>query len=54
MYKHPTYGLPLSAKNLCDNCLFFEATEIAPGFGGYLEGALEAAEIITAQLTGEG
>jgi monoamine oxidase len=54
MYEHPTYGLPLSAKNLWDNCLFFGSTEIAPEFGGYLEGALEAAEIVTAQLTSEG
>lgn len=41
---HPTYGLPRSLTGLWDNQLLFSGTEVAPQFGGYIEGALEAAE----------
>jgi monoamine oxidase len=44
LYAHPTYGLPLEMTNLCHNTLHFAGTEVAPAFGGYIEGALEAAE----------
>ncbi|MEP3348262.1 MAG: NAD(P)/FAD-dependent oxidoreductase [Litoreibacter sp.] len=44
LYAHPTYGLPQVLAGLWDNRLHFSGTEVAPQFGGYLEGALEAAE----------
>ncbi|WP_299192362.1 NAD(P)/FAD-dependent oxidoreductase [uncultured Litoreibacter sp.] len=48
VYAHPQYGLPSALSGLWNNRLHFGSTEIANGFGGYLEGALEAAEL-TAQ-----
>jgi monoamine oxidase len=47
---HPTYGLPSQLTCLWDNRLHFSGTEIAPQFGGYLEGALEAAENVLKTL----
>ncbi|TYB84027.1 FAD-dependent oxidoreductase [Oceaniovalibus sp. ACAM 378] len=44
LYAHPTYGLPHVMTNLWNNRLHFAGTEVAPTFGGYIEGALEAAE----------
>ncbi len=44
LYTHPHYGMPSSLTNLWDNNLLFSGTEVATQFGGYLEGALEAAE----------
>lgn len=44
LYAHPTYGLPHAMTNLWHNKLHFAGTEVAPVFGGYIEGALEAAE----------
>ncbi len=44
LYAHPTYGLPHAMTNLWKNKLHFAGTEVAPIFGGYIEGALEAAE----------
>lgn len=41
---HPTYGMPQAINGLWDNRLTFAGTEVAPQFGGYVEGALEAAE----------
>ncbi|MEO0923993.1 MAG: FAD-dependent oxidoreductase [Pseudomonadota bacterium] len=41
---HPSYGMPLSLRDLWEGRLIFGGTELAPQFGGYLEGALEAAE----------
>ena len=41
---HPTYGLPPAMTGLWDGDLRFAGTEVATQFGGYLEGALEAAE----------
>ena len=44
LYAHPTYGLPHAMRGLWDGTLLFAGTEVAPEFGGYIEGALEAAE----------
>lgn len=44
LYNHPSYGLPYALENLWEERLLFAGTEVAPEFGGYLEGALEAAE----------
>ena len=41
---HPSYGLPTHITELAAHGIHFGSTETAPGFGGYLEGALEAAE----------
>lgn len=41
---HPDYGLPRALSSLCDGRLLLCSTETASQFGGYLEGALEAAE----------
>lgn len=46
LYAHPTYGLPPAMTNLWRNKLHFAGTEVAPTFGGYIEGALEATEIV--------
>lgn len=42
---HPTYGLPRGAQYLWEGRVMLSGTETAPEFGGYLEGALEAAQI---------
>lgn len=44
IYAHPNYGLPPTLTKLWNNKLHFAGTEVAPIFGGYIEGALEAAE----------
>ena len=44
LYAHPSYGMPSSLACLWDKHLLFSGTEVAAEFGGYLEGALEAAE----------
>ena len=41
---HPHYGLPRAMQNLWNGQLLLSGTETAEAFGGYLEGALEAAE----------
>jgi len=41
---HPLYGMPEALSNLWDQRVLFGGTEVARQFGGYLEGALEAAE----------
>jgi monoamine oxidase len=41
---HPAYGLPAGVGALAASGIHFAATETARGAGGYLEGALEAAE----------
>ncbi|GAB5467625.1 MAG: FAD-dependent oxidoreductase [Rhodospirillales bacterium] len=48
---HPTYGLPVALRNQWDGRLLFGSTEVAPQFGGYLEGALEASDAALASLT---
>lgn len=42
--EHPAYRLPAPCHHLWNNRLRFAGTEAAPDHGGYLEGALEAAE----------
>jgi monoamine oxidase len=51
--QHPPYGTPASLANVWDGKLRLASTEMAPGFGGYLEGALEAAEMAAAAITGK-
>ncbi|MCJ7871170.1 FAD-dependent oxidoreductase [Phaeobacter sp. J2-8] len=41
---HPRYGLPTNLRALSAGGMIFASTETAPDFGGFLEGALEAAE----------
>lgn len=41
---HPVYGLPKALADLWGGQLHFSGTEVATQFGGYIEGALEAAE----------
>ncbi len=50
LYAHPTYGLSRAMVGLWDDTLYFGGTEVAPQFGGYIEGALEAAENVLALL----
>ncbi len=52
-YTHPQYGLPATLQDLWDGRLIFAGTEVAPQFGGYIEGALEAAENAAARLARE-
>ncbi len=47
LYSHPHYGLPRAAQNVWDGQLVFCATEAASHQGGFLEGALVAAEEAT-------
>lgn len=47
---HPSYGLPHGLRSLAEHGVHFSATETAQGFGGFLEGALEAAETTAAHL----
>lgn len=50
LYAHPRYGLPPELTGLWQDRLLFAGTEVAPQFGGYLEGALEAAENVLGRL----
>lgn len=52
LYAHPTYGLPDAMRGLWGGQLHFAGTEVAPQFGGYLEGALEAAAAALVALMG--
>lgn len=47
---HPAYGLPKALSSLCEGHLILASTETAKHFGGYLEGALEAAERCVGEL----
>lgn len=47
---HPDYHLPTRLSGLWNGRLQFAATEVAPEMGGYLEGALAAAEEVAARL----
>ncbi|MEW9920614.1 flavin monoamine oxidase family protein [Marimonas sp. MJW-29] len=51
---HPSYGLPDGLRDLWDGRIIFAGTEVAPQFGGYLEGALEAAEAAVARVLATG
>jgi monoamine oxidase len=44
LYAHPVYGMPNALTGLWAGKLQFAGSEVASQFGGYLEGALEAAE----------
>ncbi|MEM9605230.1 MAG: FAD-dependent oxidoreductase [Pseudomonadota bacterium] len=48
--QHPRYGLPTPLSALATQGIHFGSTETAHDFGGFLEGALEAAEAVAAQL----
>ncbi|KIN67072.1 Amine oxidase [Sulfitobacter donghicola DSW-25 = KCTC 12864 = JCM 14565] len=50
LYAHPTYSMPANLSNLWGGQLQISGTEVAPHFGGFLEGALEAAENTLAAL----
>ena len=55
LHAHPNYGLPSVLSGLWDETLVFGGSEVAPTFGGFLEGALEAAEYAyTVLKTGRG
>jgi len=41
---HPVYGMPQALHALKEQGIYFSSTEMAPQFGGFIEGALEAAE----------
>ena len=47
---HPAFGLPPILHDLWDGRIVFAGTEAAQQFGGYLEGALEAAEAAARRL----
>lgn len=48
---HPQYGMPWGLENLWDGRVILAGTEVATEFGGYLEGALEAAELALGKLS---
>ena len=50
IYSHPTYGLPEVMTNQFDGALYFAGAEVASEFGGYMEGALAAAEDVLSVL----
>jgi len=50
MSHHPAYGLPTILRDLWDGTLHLGSTEVAPEFGGFLEGALCAAEMVAARI----
>jgi len=50
LHSHPTYVMPAALEELWGKRLRFAGTEIAPQFGGYVEGALEAAEYVAKDL----
>ena len=52
LYAHPQYGLPSALSHVWNGALVFGGSEVAPQFGGYLEGALEAAENALGVLVG--
>jgi monoamine oxidase len=47
---HPAYGTPLALESLWDGSLILSSSEMAATFGGFLEGALEAAEYTARRL----
>ena len=51
VYSHPAYGLPSAMNQLWDGALIASGTEVARDFGGFVEGALEAAESAHLQLS---
>ncbi|WP_170384652.1 flavin monoamine oxidase family protein [Ruegeria atlantica] len=53
VFTHPQYGLPRALDRMWEARLIFSGTEVAAQFGGYLEGALEAAENAFEQIETE-
>jgi monoamine oxidase len=51
LHAHPTYALPEVLRGLWQDQLHFAGTEVAPQFGGYLEGALESAGNVAQHLS---
>ena len=51
VYSHPAYGLPNGLRNLWDGNLVLAGTEVAHSYGGFVEGALEAAEAAHKRLS---
>lgn len=51
LFSHPIYGMPAGLKGLWGGQLHFAGTEVAAQFGGYIEGALEAAEEVSSMLS---
>jgi monoamine oxidase len=49
--QHPDYGLPPVLRELWNGALILASTEVAAAHGGFLEGALEAAETGLASLS---
>lgn len=54
LFAHPQYGLRPAFDRLWGGRLMFAGTEVAAEFGGYLEGALEAAEYAVSRLASAG
>ncbi len=52
MYEHPHYQLPAGRSAIWEDALFFSGTEISTHHGGYLEGALAAAEHVVMRVCG--
>ncbi|MFK7940359.1 MAG: flavin monoamine oxidase family protein [Roseovarius sp.] len=50
LYAHPSYGLPQAMTGLWNDKLLFAGSEVAAEFGGYIEGALEAAAHVLGKL----
>jgi monoamine oxidase len=49
---HPNYGLSVSLSGIWDSRLHFASTETAPQMGGYMEGALAAADRVATDMAG--
>lgn len=47
---HPDYGLPVEIRRMATQGIHFGSTETGQFFGGFLEGALEAAEMVAMDI----
>ena len=47
---HPQYGLPPELRGIWESRVYLASTEAGSQFGGFLEGALEAAEATARDL----
>lgn len=54
LFDHPRYGDPALARGWWHDTLWFAATETAAAQGGYLDGAIEAADRVVAALQARG
>ena len=48
--QHPRYGMPPGMAALSQHGLLFASSEMAPQFGGFIEGALEASQIALGEI----